>query len=109
MGVRLFQIDMRTIDDFFYHIFLKKVMKEIEDKYDHSIILSDEDPLVAAFKELAPEQKLNIVYCSPTAEWMAETYFHTIQRELDRIDEKIQVVSVSVQETEKNIATYSEV
>ena len=85
----------------------KKICKEaIEEKYDHSIILRDTDPLVDGFMQLAPEQKLNVVCESPTAEWMAKKFAEDIQSALDKVDNKVKVVSVAVQETENNIATY---
>ena len=77
--------------------------------YDHSIILRDIDPLVDAFKSVAPESKLNVVHDSPTAEWMAKCYYNDIKQGCTMVDLGLKVVSVSVQETEKNIATYSEV
>lgn len=85
---------------------LKKTMKVIEEQYDHSIILRSADPLVEAFRTLAPEQKLNVVDDSPTAEWMAEMYYNQLVSEFTAVDCNLIVVSVSVQETEKNIATF---
>lgn len=88
----------------------KKICKEtIEDKYDHSIILRDTDPLVKAYREVAPEQKLNVVSDSPTAEWMAEEFCKNIEKALHNIDSDLIVCRVSVQETENNIATYEPV
>lgn len=85
----------------------KKICKEtIEDKYDHSIILRDIDPLVPAFKQIAPEQHLNIVTDSPTAEWMAEVFCKDIEDALEKVDPELIVLRVAVQETENNIATY---
>lgn len=89
--------------------YIKKIIKEtIENKYDHSLILRDIDPLVSAIRTLAPEQKLNIVSGSPTAEWMAKTFYYELFQEIKRIDEWVDIVMVSVQETENNIATYFE-
>lgn len=89
-----------------FKLFKKIVREEVEDKYDHSIILRDIDPLVPAFKELAPEQKLNVVADSPTAEWMAASFFSSIESALQKVDPEVRLVSVAVQETENNIATY---
>jgi len=88
---------------------LKKIGKEtIEDKYDHSIILRDIDPLVPIFKAVAPEQKLNVVEAIPTAEWMASEFYFAIRYALEDLDmlSEVDVDYVSVQETENNIATY---
>ena len=89
---------------------LKKIVKEtIHDKYDHSLILRDCDPLVEAFTQLAPEQKLNIVHASPTAEWMSRVFAEELQAAFHSVDPWLDVVSVSVQETENNIATWTNV
>lgn len=88
----------------------KKICKEvIEDRYDHSTILRDVDPMVEAFRQFAPEQKLNIVKDNPTAEWMAEEYCKELEKALQEVDEDLIVCRVSVQETENNIATYEPV
>lgn len=83
---------------------LKVVVKErIEDVYDHSCILRSTDPLVPAIRKEC--KKVIVVDESPTAEWMAKHYFALLTEDsrLDGID----ILSVSVQETENNIATYS--
>lgn len=85
---------------------LKKVMKAIEDQYDHSTILRDCDPMVDAYRKYAPESKLNVVADSPTAEWMAKQYYYDLYQSLHSTDPQLVIVSVSVQETEKNIAKY---
>lgn len=86
----------------------KKICKEtIEEKYDHSLILRDIDPLVDDFMRTAPEQKLNIVHGSPTAEWMAKIFAEEISEALHKVDPWLDVISVSVQETENNIATWT--
>lgn len=88
----------------------KKICKEtIEDKYDHSIILRDTDPLVEAYREVAPEQKMNVVSDSPTAEWMAEVFCNDIEDALEKVDPELIVLKVAVQETENNIAIYEPV
>lgn len=86
---------------------LKEIMGLIDRQYDHSLILRDIDPLVPDFRRTAPEQKLNIVSESPTAEWMAESFYYRLAEEFHVIDPELVILYVSVQETEKNIATYS--
>lgn len=91
-----------------FKLFKKIVNEKITDVYDHSLILREIDPLVAAFNELAPEQKLHVVKASPTAEWMADHFAELLGLELAKHDIKLAVESVSVQETENNIATWRE-
>lgn len=90
-----------------FKMFKKLIKTNIEDVYDHSLILRDVDPLVDKFKEVTPEQHLNVVHDSPTAEWMAEEYFNILSKAFLKVDPDVKVLSVSVQETENNIATYS--
>lgn len=86
---------------------LKKVLKsEIEDKYDHSCILTYSDPLSESIKQHC--KKVHIVYHNPTAEWMSYVYFKITSDALFEIDPLLKVVSVAVQETEHNIAIYEE-
>ena len=72
--------------------------------YDHSCILQKSDPLVSSMKETC--HKVIVVDSSPTAEWMAESYFRDIQERLHEEDPLLVLQSVQVQETEHNIAIY---
>lgn len=83
------------------------IRQQIEDVYDHSCILKKTDPLAEPIS--ANCDKVILVDDNPTAEWMAKEYFNVIQPILSRHDDHLKVVSVSVQETENNIATYGQV
>lgn len=84
---------------------LKKMLSEkIEDVYDHSCIVKVDDPIADVLVQNC--KKVHVVKENPTAEWMAETFAKIIQKGLDSIDKKVKVVSVSIQETERNIAIY---
>lgn len=79
------------------------IASTIESKYDHSCILKSNDPLCKPIQENC--KKVIIVNENPTAEYMAEIFFNQIQYAL-RDCKDVKVYSVSVQETENNIATY---
>ena len=81
------------------------IRQQIEDVYDHSCILKNNDPLAEPIS--ANCNKVILVDDNPTAEWMAKEYFNAIQPILSASDDQLKVISVSVQETENNIATYS--
>ena len=84
---------------------LKEVVnREIVDKYDHSCILKSDDPLAQPVREHC--ENVHIVDENPTAEWMAATFFDVIEKALQEKDPELIVMSVSVRETDKNIATY---
>lgn len=84
---------------------LKKIIKDvIEDKYDHSCILRNNDPIAKAVKENC--KKVIIVDNSPTAEWMAKEFYEMIQSRINTFSSDLHVISVGVQETENNIGYY---
>ena len=84
---------------------LKKILREeIEDVYDHSCIVKSNDPLAEPLKTNC--KKVHIVDTNPTAEWMSEYFANIIQKGIDKVDKEIKVISVAVQETERNIAIY---
>ena len=84
---------------------LKKIIKDvIEDKYDHSCILRNSDPIAKVVKENC--KKVIIVDESPTAEWMAKEFYEMIQCRINMFSSDLHVISVGAQETENNIAYY---
>ena len=84
---------------------LKKIIKDvIEDKYDHSCILRNSDPIANVVKENC--KKVIIVDNSPTAEWMAKEFYEMIQSRINTFSSDLHVISVGVQETENNIGYY---
>lgn len=84
---------------------LKKIIKDvIEDKYDHSCILRESDPIAGVIKENC--KKVILVEDSPTAEWMAKEFYDMIEDEIHIYHFNVHVMSVAVQETENNIAYY---
>lgn len=84
---------------------LKKILKEtIEDKYDHSCIVRDCDPLAKPLQLNC--KKVHVVTDNPTAEWMAKQFANDIQSALNEVVPQLLVEEVHVQETENNIAVY---
>lgn len=84
---------------------LKKIIKDvIEDKYDHSCILRNTDPIAAVIEENC--KKVILVDESPTAEWMAKEFYEMIQSRINTFSSDLHVISVGVQETENNIGYY---
>lgn len=84
---------------------LKEVIRrDIEDRYDHSCILRDCDPIAEVV--YANCKNVYLVESNPTAEWMAKLFFETLSESLNDVDPELFVDSVSVRETEHNIASY---
>ena len=86
---------------------LKKIIREhIEEPFDHSCILKSSDPLCNDMQQNC--KKVHIVQENPTAEWMAKYYFDLVAAALHLADTGCKVLECRVQETEHNIAIYSE-
>lgn len=86
-----------------FKLFKNIVKKEIEDVFDHSCILNALDPLVPAIQKEC--KKVIVTTENPTAEWMARFFFDTLQKAFNL--HGIDLVSVAVEETKNNVATYS--
>jgi len=87
---------------------LKKIIREnIEEPYDHSCILKGDDPLVKQTLENC--KKVHVVDENPTAEWMSRNYFYIVKEALiNNGISNCRVLECRVQETEHNIAIYTE-
>lgn len=85
---------------------LKEILKTtIHDKYDHSCILNRSDPLCEPIKSAC--DKVVVVDSNPSAEWMAQEFYACIYTALhNKFGEVYNIVSISVQETDNNIAVY---
>ena len=87
---------------------LKTILRtRIEEKYDHSCILREDDPLCKPISELS--MNVHIVSESPTAEWMAKEFFIEANEGLAKESPGVRIYRVEVQETENNIAIYEEI
>lgn len=87
---------------------LKKIIREtVEQPYDHSCILKRSDPLCNEI--IGNCKKVHIVDENPTAEWMSKFYFDLVQTALvENGITNCRVLECRVQETEHNIAIYTE-
>lgn len=87
-----------------FKLFKMIVNQSIIDKFDHSCILRDCDPIAPVIQENC--EKVHIVHRSPTAEWMCAYFYNLLSDVLTTVDSELNVVEVKVQETENNIACY---
>jgi 6-pyruvoyltetrahydropterin/6-carboxytetrahydropterin synthase len=55
---------------------VKRVIKEFMDKYDHSFLISKDDPVKDAFLELFKGCRIIVMDKTPTAEVIAEEIYH---------------------------------
>lgn len=94
---------------------LKKIIHEEMDQYDHSMILTPDNPLVDAYKKNFEENgvdlersRLFIWSENPTAEYMAKKWYNDLKFAfaLNRIT--VDKLIVTVEETSHNSVSYTE-
>lgn len=83
---------------------LKQVIKQFEKKYDHSVIIKEDDPLCKPLLENC--KKVNVVKENPTAEWMVSTFPKELNLLFIENNLDIEVVSLEIAETTGNIAVW---
>jgi len=83
---------------------LKKIMEKVIGRFDHTIVLNIEDPLIEAISKNV-FMTIGISNGDPTAETFARTVYMDIEDRLKR-DFRVHIVEVTVWETANNFATY---
>lgn len=96
---------------------LKHLIWSIVEQWDHAVMLESTDPLATLLMSKLEELRLSIpgvylVPSPPTAEYLAETLFWRMARELQKLRDQdksvgdLYVHSVTVYETDTSYATY---
>lgn len=84
---------------------LKSVLNEcLEKRYDHCSFICFDDPIADSIFNNC--RKVCICPCNPTAEYMSEKFAYEIMAALQELDSELILESVSVQETDNNIAIW---
>jgi len=81
---------------------LKKHIKHIEDLYDHSLIMCDQDPQLVGITLVCPEQKFLILPTIPTAEFIAQDIKRRLELTLPQLEttnHRLVIDSVTVYES----------
>ena len=82
------------------------MMDNIDAVFDHSFIMSVEDPFAPIFIDLKKQgQKINFVHFVPTAENLAKYFYEILKIALE--EKKIKIHHVTLYETPTSTATYS--
>lgn len=83
---------------------LKEIVKLLESKYDHSVIIKSDDPLCESLIKNC--KKVNVVEINPTAEWMCQQFSYELNElfKMNRLE--IEVLSLEIAETSGNIAIW---
>lgn len=88
----------------------KKAWREyVDDHIDHHLVLQQGDPMAEAILGVYPESRLLLLDSPPTTEALSEFLWHRASEVLEKIKPHvpIHVVSVHVQETMVNAASYT--
>ena len=83
---------------------LKEVVQDLKKKYDHSVIIKQNDPLCESLVDNC--KKVNVVDINPTAEWMCEHFAEELNSLFLRDKLDLEVVKLQVAETSGNIAVW---
>jgi len=94
---------------------MKKIIHDYFDQYDHSMILTPDNPLTKAYIENFKQNGIDLNRSrlfiwdeNPTAEYMAEFWYHIMLEKF--VDEGLYIakLSITVEETSHNKVTYTE-
>lgn len=92
---------------------MKKVLHNYFDQYDHSMILTPDNPLVEAYKKNFEENNIDFERSrlfvweeNPTAEYMSKYWHDEVSKLFEKEGLKIKKVFVKVEETLHNAVTY---
>ena len=86
---------------------LKEIMmKNIDEVFDHSFMMSIEDELYPIFVDIKKEfeQKINFVHFIPTVENIAKYFYEILELELEK--KKIKLHHIKIWETPNSTAIY---
>jgi 6-pyruvoyltetrahydropterin/6-carboxytetrahydropterin synthase len=82
--------------------------KFLDSTIDHHLVLRAGDPMAAAIKSVDPESRILELDTDPTTELLAQWVFERSQTILQTLHPQARVVSIHLQETSVNAASYSE-
>lgn len=92
---------------------MKKILHNYFDQYDHSMILTPDNPLAEAYKKNFEENgidfersRLFVWNENPTAEYMSKYWHDEVLKLFEKEGLKIEKVAVKVEETLHNAVTY---
>lgn len=88
---------------------LKEIVKRVlDDRYDHGTILNNKDKLSEYLLADKNNERLHIINCNPTLEWMVKHWYYELADEFKKENINIKVYSIKASETAKNTCEYME-
>lgn len=95
--------------------YFKKIIHSELDQYDHSLILTPDNPLCKAYVKNFKENNIDVERSrlfiwneNPTAEYMAYYWYHRFKELFTKADINLTKLSIRVEETSHNSVTYTE-
>lgn len=90
---------------------LKEIVKQVlDDKWDHSTCLREDDPLAPCIEndeEHIKQGRVHIVGVNPTLEWMVGHWAESLQQEFENEHLGIKMVRLKASETARNTVTWT--
>ena len=93
----------------------KKIIHKELDQYDHSMILTEDNPLVKIYRDNYKENNIDFnrsrIFVwdeNPTAEYMSYKWHNDILKRLEERGLKVDKLAITVEETSHNEVTYEE-
>lgn len=90
---------------------LKEIVKKVlDDKWDHSTCLREDDPLAPCIEndaEHIKQGRVHIVGVNPTLEWMVGHWAESLQQEFENEHLGIKMVRLKASETARNTVTWT--
>lgn len=85
---------------------MKKILHEYFDQYDHSMILTPDNPLVKVYEKNDDQSKKKLFIWpeNPTAEYMAKYWQDEVLKRFSKLN--VKKLSVTVEETSHNSVTF---
>ena len=94
---------------------MKQLIHSYFDQYDHSMILTADNPLVEIYRKNYAEHGLSLDQTrlfvwkeNPTAEYMAKKWHSDLVQVFNSVDSRKKEIAVTVEETQHNSVTYKQ-
>lgn len=94
---------------------MKKIIHKYFDQYDHSLILTPDNPLTKAYIQNFKENNIDIERSrlfiwdeNPTAEYMSKYWHQKMLEQFEEVGLKVEKLTIKVEETSNNSVYYSE-
>lgn len=85
----------------------KEIRQALEKQYDHTVLMSPDDPALATFKALDTDMVIDLRITDPTMEGMTLWVRDLVERTLQQRQSTARLIRVTCWENEKNAAQWN--